>query len=137
MDLSQKNGVFSVTTLFFWKFCSSLRTSHKELIWCTNEPNTHIRTFFKSLIWRCFSLWVFLIKAFPVWGLPFRTYATHYQLFDLPPPPPGLYAFRVPPFFTYMVTPILKLLVWHSFLILFPTWHLIQFQVAYRERPFC
>ena len=25
-----RNGVFSVTTLFFWKFCFSLRTSYKE-----------------------------------------------------------------------------------------------------------
>ena len=39
---------------FFWKFCFSLRTSFKELIWCTNNPNAHIRTFCKrwSFIWR-------------------------------------------------------------------------------------
>ena len=30
--VSTKNGVFPVTTLFFGKFCFSLRTSYKELI---------------------------------------------------------------------------------------------------------
>ena len=51
-----KNGVLPVTTLFFWKFCFSLRTFYKELIWCTNNPNAQIRTFCKcwSFIWRCF-----------------------------------------------------------------------------------
>ena len=52
----KKNGVLPVTTLFFWKFCFSLRTSYKTLISCTNNPNTHIRTFCKrwSFIWRYF-----------------------------------------------------------------------------------
>ena len=52
----KKDGVLPVTNLFFWKFCFSFRTSYKELIWCTNEPNAHIRTFRKrwSFIWRCF-----------------------------------------------------------------------------------
>ena len=51
-----KNGVLPVTTIFFWKFCFSLRTSYKELICCTNNPNTHICNFCKrwSFIWRCF-----------------------------------------------------------------------------------
>ena len=51
-----KNGVLLVTTLLFWRFCFSLRTSYKVLIWCINDPNTDIRTFFKhwSFIWRCF-----------------------------------------------------------------------------------
>ena len=51
-----KNGVLPVTTLFFWKFCFSLRISYKELIWCTNNPNICIRNFCKhwSFIWRCF-----------------------------------------------------------------------------------
>ena len=51
-----KNGVLPVTTLFFWKFCFSLRISYKELIWYTNNPNAHILTFRKrwSFIWRCF-----------------------------------------------------------------------------------
>ena len=41
---------------FFWKFCFSLKTFYKELIWCTNDPNAHIRYFCKrwSFIWRCF-----------------------------------------------------------------------------------
>ena len=52
----KKKRVFPVTTLFFWKFCFSLRTSYKELICCTNNPNAHICTFCKrwSSIWRCF-----------------------------------------------------------------------------------
>ena len=51
-----KNGVLPVTTLFFSEFCFSLRTSYEELIWCTNDTNTHIRTFCKpwSYVWRCF-----------------------------------------------------------------------------------
>ena len=51
-----KNGVLPATTLFFWKFCFSLRTPYKELICCTNNPNVHICTFSKrwSFIWRCF-----------------------------------------------------------------------------------
>ena len=51
-----KNRPLSVTTLFFWKFCFSLRTSYKELIWCTNDPNVHILNFFKhySFVWQCF-----------------------------------------------------------------------------------
>ena len=32
-DPITKNGFLPVTTLFFWKF---LRTSYKELIWCTH-----------------------------------------------------------------------------------------------------
>ena len=49
-----KNGVLPVTTLFFWKFCFSLRTFYKEFICCTNNPNDHICTFCKrwSFIWR-------------------------------------------------------------------------------------
>ena len=51
-----KNGVLPVTTLFFRKCCFSLRTSYKKFIWCTNNPNAHIRTFCKcwSFIWWCF-----------------------------------------------------------------------------------
>ena len=37
-----KNGVLPVTTLFFGFFCFSLKTSYKELIWCTNHPNTQL-----------------------------------------------------------------------------------------------
>ena len=51
-----RTGVLPVSTLFFWKFCFSFRTSYKELIWCTNDPNVHIPTFCKccSFIWGCF-----------------------------------------------------------------------------------
>ena len=45
----RRNGVFPVTTLFFWKFYFSLRTSYKELIWCTNYPNVHIHTLVTAL----------------------------------------------------------------------------------------
>ena len=40
----------------FLKFCFSLRTLSKELIWCTSDPNVHIDTFHKrsSFIWGCF-----------------------------------------------------------------------------------
>ena len=39
---------------FQFNFCNSL---YKELIWCTNNPSAHIRTFCQrwSLIWRWFS----------------------------------------------------------------------------------
>ena len=48
--------ILSVTNLCFWKFCYSIRTSYKELIWCTSYINIHIHTFCKrwSLIWGCF-----------------------------------------------------------------------------------
>ena len=51
-----KGGVLLVTNLYFWKFCFSLRTFHKEFVWCTNNPNAYIRTFCKrwSSVWRCF-----------------------------------------------------------------------------------
>ena len=62
-----KSGVLPVTTLFFWKNFFSLRTSYKDSIWCTNNPNTHIHTFCKrwSFIWRYF---------FPVSILKFAYY---------------------------------------------------------------
>ena len=52
----RKNGVLPVTTLFFRKFCFSLRTSYKKLIWCANHPNVHIHTFRErwSFILGCF-----------------------------------------------------------------------------------
>ena len=51
-----KNAVLPETSSFFWRFFFSLRTSYKVLIWCTNNPNGQIRTFYKrwSFIWRCF-----------------------------------------------------------------------------------
>ena len=50
------NGVLPVTSLFFRKFCFSLKTFYKEVIWCTNYPNAHICSFCKhcSFICRCF-----------------------------------------------------------------------------------
>ena len=41
---------------YIWKICFSFRTSLKELIWCTNDLNVHIRIFRKrwSLILGCF-----------------------------------------------------------------------------------
>ena len=35
---------------FFCKFCSSFRTSLKESIWCTNNPNVHFGIFCCSFI---------------------------------------------------------------------------------------
>ena len=60
----KKNGVLPVTTLFFWKFCFSLRTSSKRLISFANNANAHIRTFCKnwSFIWWCFFLVSILTK---------------------------------------------------------------------------
>ena len=34
-----------LTTLFFWRFNLSIRTSYKQLIQCINCPNIHIHTF--------------------------------------------------------------------------------------------
>ena len=42
-----KNGVLSVTTFLFQKFCFSLGTLYIELIWFTNHPNVHIHAFQK------------------------------------------------------------------------------------------
>ena len=57
-----KNWVLPATNAVFWKLCFSFRTSYKELIWCTNNPISHICTFCKhwSFIWPCFFLWVSL-----------------------------------------------------------------------------
>ena len=51
-----KERRFAINFFIYLKFCFSLRTSHKELIWCTNDPNAHIPTFRKrwSFIWRCY-----------------------------------------------------------------------------------
>ena len=45
---------FGSNYFIFLKIFLSLRTSYKELIWCTNDPNTQIRTFCKHwrFIWR-------------------------------------------------------------------------------------
>ena len=41
---------------FFWKLYFSLRTPYKKFIWCTNNANGRICTFWKccSFIWQCF-----------------------------------------------------------------------------------
>ena len=54
-----KNGVLPVTNLFFWKFSFILRTSYKELIWCTNYPNAYINIFCKgwSFTWGTLFPW--------------------------------------------------------------------------------
>ena len=51
-----KERSFASNYFIFWRFCFSLRTSYKELIWCTNNANAHICSFWKrwSFIWRCF-----------------------------------------------------------------------------------
>ena len=85
-----KNGVLPVTTLFSWKFCFSLRNSHIDLIWYTNNPNTHIRTFCKrwSFIWRYFfpvsilNTWKKIIfyhirSIFIAWWLSYYLLLTH------------------------------------------------------------
>ena len=71
-----KSVVLTVTTLFFWKFCFSSRTSYKKLIWCTNHPDVHIHTFRKNwrFIWGCFYGWIIDIFylsciACPFWSI--------------------------------------------------------------------
>ena len=58
----------------FWKFNFSFRTLYKELIWCANEPNVHIRTFRKhwSFIW-----WYF----FPVSILKYKCWGAYFLFF--------------------------------------------------------
>ena len=67
-----KEWSFASNYLFFWKICSSFRTSWKELIWCTNDSNVHIRIFPKrwSLILGCF---------FPVSILKKRWFSSLYK----------------------------------------------------------
>ena len=57
-----KERSFASNYVNFLKFCFILRTSYKELIWCTNNPNADICPFCErwSFIWRWFSLWVSL-----------------------------------------------------------------------------
>ena len=76
-------------------------------------------------------------------GVLFKTYATHDRLLDPLPPCTHICTLRVPPFCvcdfiissTWSPNLVLTLLVCHSFLILFPIWHLfifIHFQFIYR-----
>ena len=58
-----KERSFASNYLFFWKFCFSLRTSYKELIWCA-AIQVPIYVLFESagvLLDGAFSLWVSLI----------------------------------------------------------------------------
>ena len=52
-----KNWVLPVTILFFRKICFSFRTSHKELIWCTNPRKMTIFILWNALelheLWVC------------------------------------------------------------------------------------
>ena len=51
-----KEQNFDSNYFIFSNVCFSLRTSHKELSWCTNHPNVHIQTFWKhwNFIWDWF-----------------------------------------------------------------------------------
>ena len=51
-----RSAVLPITALFFWKICFSFSTSYNELIWCTNDPDVHIRIFRRcwSFILGCF-----------------------------------------------------------------------------------
>ena len=56
---------FQIMIQLWYKFCFSLRTSFKELIWCTDDPNVHIHIFQKHerFIWGCF----FPVSIFNSW----------------------------------------------------------------------
>ena len=61
-----KDRSFASNYFLFWKYCFSLRTSYKDMIWCTNNPNAHTRTFCKrwSFIWRsCFPVSILKLIA--------------------------------------------------------------------------
>ena len=53
-----KEWSLAISCLIILRFCFSLRTSYKELIWCCNDPNAHTATFCKHwrFIWRCYFL---------------------------------------------------------------------------------
>ena len=55
-----KEQSFASNYFIFSIFCFSLRTLHKELIWCTNHPNVHIQTFWKH--WNFISDWFFPVS---------------------------------------------------------------------------
>ena len=54
-----------LTTLFFWVFCCSLRSSYKELIGCTNHPNAQLLLSVSTevLLGGAFLRWVSLTLA--------------------------------------------------------------------------
>ena len=53
---------FASNYFIFWKFCFSLGTPFKELIWRTNYPNIHIQTFCI-----CWSYKVLFHQELPWW----------------------------------------------------------------------
>ena len=70
-----ENGVLPVTNLISWKFCFSIRTSSRELIWCTNYSKVHSCTFRKcsSFLWQRLPAntpRVFLVEATWKWPFP-------------------------------------------------------------------
>ena len=69
-----KERIFASNYFIFWKFYFSFRTLYKELIWCANEPNVHIRTFRKhwSFIWRYF--FPVSILKYKCWGAIFSSF---------------------------------------------------------------
>ena len=71
----KERSFMPVTAFFFWTFYFSLRTSYKELICFTNNPDDHICTFCErwSFIWWCF---------FPVSFLKMLSFK-HYKSFKL------------------------------------------------------
>ena len=63
---NNKKKVLPVATWFSGKFCFSLRTSYKELIWWTKERNVHFHIFPKprSFIWGFFPVSILKFKKF-------------------------------------------------------------------------
>ena len=62
-----KERRFASNYFNFLKICFRLRTSFKELIWCTYYPNVHIHIFRKCwrFIWGCFFATIALRKKCP------------------------------------------------------------------------
>ena len=57
------------------------RTSYKEMIWCTNDPNAHIRTFCRrwNFIWRYFFP-VSILKRVQFYYLIVRNWRSHWLI---------------------------------------------------------
>ena len=64
-----KNGVFPVSTLFFKKFCFSLRTFYKELNFCTSYPNVNIQIFRKQWSFTLIEQTSLIAVVFPLGSL--------------------------------------------------------------------
>ena len=80
-----KSAVLPATTLFFWKFCFSLKTLYKELTWWTNHPNLHIHNFWKcwTLILGCFFL-VSILKSSFFMAMIHQTTIHIWYFFEIP-----------------------------------------------------